>query len=479
MKPTAFLALIFCCLAFSSNGSPAGAEETSADDLFDLLDEVREKKTERSIWGQMADNAQFKLTGRTMGYYRGGEGRPGVDDRAFGVDGRFEFKTDFRRGRHQFSTSGWLEAGSQEDTYSQKGYYFGFGSARFSVERMRRFFELNEFYWISSWGRLDWTLGKRLFSLGMMPLYSPSDRISPMDLNDPLDLKKYGLWQSTVDFYKGATRYSVTLVPFFISPKIPSPRSRWVSSVAEGGILVPADFQFFDVEVDPMSRIDLDLPDGADEIQVLSQIKTTFEGWDLILMGATGAAPYPVLRTGDPTRGETPLVREYIRAITAGLGFSTTAGKFEFHGEGIVQWSHQDKDDDFIAAAGGVTYTEDDRVQNLGLEKIRLTVDYAGEVVADQQNRRGFIQSSEIVRVGQNDFFVLASIQFHADFLMLCVANFNLDDYGSMVSPGVRFRPGKGLWLDVGFEFFQGPDDSFFGRWDKIDRLVFSLEYSF
>ena len=38
---------------------------------------------------------------------------------------------------------------------------------------------------------------------------------------------------------------------------------------------------------------------------------------------------------------------------------------------------------------------------------------------------------------------------------------------------------GKGLWLDVGSEFFQGPDDSFFGRWDKIDRLIISLEYSF
>ena len=412
-----------------------------------------------------------------MRYYHKADYRPGIDDNAFSADGRFEARTGFTRGRHQFGVLGWLEYGSQKDTYSEKRYLLGLGRTEPRLERMRRYVELNELFWASNWGALDVTLGKKRLKLGVTPLYSLLDRASPGDFNDPLNSKPYGLWLLTVDAYKKGIRYSVTLLPFFIPSKAPSTRSRWLP-VLEGS-LIPKDFQFFDTGIDPISGISENFPGGVHKIRLLSSAKTTLQGWDLILVGTTGVSSAPVLRLGNPAGGETLLVREYIHATTAGFGFSTTAGKFELHGEGLFQWSRQDKDDDFFTGIGGLTYTLDDLVHGIGLERIVLTVDYAREAVADRQNRSGYLQSSSLIRFGQNDLFALASIQVNSDLFLEAIATLNLDDRGRIVLPGVRYRPRDGFWLKVRSDLFLGPSTSFYGRWSKNNRLLVSFEYSF
>jgi hypothetical protein len=465
-------------LAFCWAVCPLHAAEPAEEDPFDLLEkEKKEENRKKGLLREVRDNAEFKLIVNAMRYYRKADDRPGVDDTPLAADGRLEVRTGLVRGRHQLGLLGWAEYGSQKDTYSQKSYRLGLVRARPRIERARRYVELDELFWVSNWGPLDVTLGKRRLKLGTAPLYSLLDRASPADFNDPLNSKPYGLWLLTVDGYRRGVRYSVTLLPFFTPSKTPGARSRWLPPLE--GSLMPKDFQFFNKGIDPASGISEAFPRGSRKVRLLSSAKTTLQGWDLLLTVSTGVAPAPVLRAGDPARGETLLVREYIRATTAGLGFSTTFGKFEVHGEGLFQRSRHDRDDDFFAGLGGLTCTLDDPVHGLGLERILVTVDYAREAVADRQSRTGYLQSSSLVRFGQNDLFALASIQVSPDLFLEALATLNLDDRGRVVLPGFRWRPAKGLWLKVRSDLFLGPSNSFYGRWSKNNRLLVSFEYSF
>ena len=45
--------------------------------------------------------------------------------------------------------------------------------------------------------------------------------------------------------------------------------------------------------------------------------------------------------------------------------------------------------------------------------------------------------------------------------------------------PGFRYQPWSGFWLKVNSQFFQGADDSFYGRWEETNRLIVSFDYSF
>ncbi len=460
MKKAIFWILLLC----RSISPPVLAAD---EDPFDILDAISEgEKADQSIFGQLRNNAEFKLFARSMTYYRKPQARPGIDNRSFAADARLEFKTDFTRGRHEVGLSAWGEYGSQKDTYSQREYFAGLDPARPDIERKRRYVELNELYWISSWGDVDLTVGKKRFPMGLTPFYSPIDRIGPGDFNDPFNLKRYGLWQLAVDYYWGEIRYTLALFPVFIPPKLPGLRSRWLPNLSAVGTL------FSNIGAE---RIAEDVPRGLEAFQALGRIKTTYMGWDFSLDGFTGVDNFPVLREGSPARNETSLVREYIRVSTVGFGFSTTAGKFEFHGDGLFRWSQGGKDDDTFVATAGVTYRLGNRLQSIGIEQTLLTVDYGGEVTVDRGDRRVL----DLVPIGENDLLVVARLEFNPDFILSLIGSINLNDRGSVASPMLQYQPWAGVWLTVSAEFFLGKDESFYGNWKQNNRLITSLDYSF
>jgi hypothetical protein len=269
---------------------------------------------EESIVTDLKKNTHFKLFGRTIAYSQELNGGLDYDYTRFEGDVRLEARSGFSLGDHLFVISGWLEYGSQRDTYSQKEYTLGINRVSPENQRKRRIFELNELYWIFSWGGLDLTLGKKEIRMGLAPLYSPTDRISPVDLNDPLDIKRYGYWQIALDYYRNSTMFSLSILPFFQPPKIPGLNSRWVIGLLRPGLLFPQDFQ----NLIPLSEsnvgFDEDIPEGMDAVQLLARMKTTTRGWDFFFHIFNGISMYPVLRAGDPGREESDLVREYIRA---------------------------------------------------------------------------------------------------------------------------------------------------------------------
>lgn len=479
MKQTIRLILFLCILSLSRPISHTLADpKPSTQDLFNLLNETSPTtSSERSVMQEIRDNAEIKLLTHSLFYLQAPDTREDMDDDRVVVESMLRFKTHVTRGTHQFGLSGWVEYGTQDETYSQKDYYFGVEPANPDIERHRRYAELNELYWLASWGNVDVTLGKKQFAIGLAALYSPADRLEPFDLNDPLRIKRYGLWQLAVNTYNGPTTFTAALFPFFIPPKIPTSRSRWlIAGDSEGSI---KDFQFLLTDIDPVTGIDTDLPQGIDELQGLLRVKTTISGWDAFLALFTGVPPYPALRAGDPNSGESAVVREYIRATTVSFGFSTTVGRFELHGEGLLQWSHSAKDDDYLTTIAGMTYSFGDLVQSIGLDELKFSVDYAREALIARQDNDRFIESSEQVRVGQDDILMLLSVHFDIDAIFELFMNINLDDDGRIFSPEFQYRLWEGFWLKIRSDFLIGKGNSFYGRWEKNDRLIISFEYTF
>ncbi len=111
------------------------------------------------------------------------------------VDYRLEWETKVVREKYIFDAAGWAEGGNQEGTYA--------GMAQFmrDTDHRRRHLEISELNFILTSESFDITLGKKIVQMGLSTLYTPTDRISPRDLNDPLDQKTYGVWLGSVDYY--------------------------------------------------------------------------------------------------------------------------------------------------------------------------------------------------------------------------------------------------------------------------------------
>jgi len=457
------------------------------DSLFDDTSTGMSSQ-DKGFLGSLWDNAEYKLVWRSSTFFDKAESRVGIDNNFYMTDARFELETSWSKDDHTFGMQLWTEVGSQKDTYDMRDYYWGAHRARADIERNRRYFELNELYWIETVGDFDFTIGKKVVDMGVTPLYSPTNRISPADLNDPSNPKPYGVWQATADYYRGDSTYTLSVMPFFVPTKLPGKSSRWSGNSA-GGTLnagggVPdgvgsADFQFFDLEIDPGSRVGEDVPGNENTIQVLMKAKTTFKGWDLFIAGFNGIAPFPVLRRGSPDRGETAFVREYVPATTASLGYSTTKGKFEFHGEALSQFTHYQRDDDYLTYVTGVTYTEDEFIKKLGGDRMEFTIDYAGEEKFHRQDRAGYLDSSRNARQGQRDLMMRWYCKYNEGLKFGALMNINLDDDGRTYTFGFERKLATGLIFKTSVEFFHGPEDSFYGRWDKNNRLLTTLEYSF
>ena len=103
---------------------------------------------------------------------------------------RASFGTSYENDMVRMAASGWLEQGNQDDTYSSNVGIWQ------DTDRRRNFLEINELYMTLLGGGVDLTLGKRVIRNGLSPAYSPGDRISSVDLNDPLDPRRLGTWQA-------------------------------------------------------------------------------------------------------------------------------------------------------------------------------------------------------------------------------------------------------------------------------------------
>lgn len=362
----------------------------------------------------------------------------------------------------KFHLAGWAEYGTQDDTYRGCSQWFQ------DDAHYRRIVEINELYAAFSLDAMDITVGKKEVGTGISTLFSPSDRFRPADLNDPLDPKPFGLWQIRADHYLDNSKIELILIPIYTYKKFPEPGSRWWGEYN--------NLAFGD-----------DMPDISWEyIDLFAKYKTTLNGWDLFVSANSGPNPYIVVRE----QGGIPF-QTVNRIFTLAAGFSTTQGKFEIHGESLFNYSHKERDDDYLVSVIGFTYTMDDKAKYLAMEQVKWTLEYAGEWILDKQSGDGYIRSSQNARIGVNDIFSRLTLTYNKDLTFNNHTHFRRSDQSWLNRFEARYRFFSGLSLSCALTIFEGEqsespngaytifEDLSYGQWDQNDRVSVMLTYDF
>jgi len=447
-------------------------EEKAGDDL-DLFDELEESPAEKKddrfkLFTQIGKNLEGSLQLRGHVFYKEPEDREGLDKKNPVGEALLRLNTWTGSDMLRLDLSGWLEAGSQKDTYE--------GVFRWpqDKDRQRHYLELNELYLTLFQDDYDVMLGKKIFKNGISTLYSPADRYRFADLNDPLDPKDFGIWQTKIDYYIKEFTITAAIFPVFNAGKPPSGYSRWSGSTG--------DYDIYEEDVDVSdddNEIEDDFPNiSINNVSYFARAKTTFRGWDLFTSAYHGLNPYYVLR--EETRGaKTVTIKENVKVGNYAAGFSTDYKKWEFHGEGLFSFSYDGKDDNYINFVGGFTYTIDELAKKIFLEKIDVTIEYAGETVTKKQYADNYTRSSQKSRLGQNNIFTRINFKYDEDLSFQYISDFEFDPSGRYNRIQSKYKIRQGLELTIAAGFFNGKSDSYYGRWERNDRLVTTLKYSF
>ncbi|MDO9529455.1 MAG: hypothetical protein Q7J27_09875 [Syntrophales bacterium] len=442
-------------------------EKSSSDlDLLDQLEAVpaEEKEDPFKHLTQISKNFKGSLRLRGHVFLREPEDREGIDERNPVGEALLRFNTWTGNDRLRLNFSGWLEAGSQQDTYE--------GIFRWlqDNDRQRRYLELNELYLTLFQDSYDVTLGKKIFKNGISTLFSPADRYRFTDSNDPIDPKDFGMWQTRLDYYLEKFTITGAILPVFNTGKVPSGHSRWSGDTG--------DYDIYEEDISDKD-IEEDFPTiSINNVSYFARGKTTFRGWDLFFSAYHGLNPYYVLR--EEQRGsKTVAIKENVKVGNYAAGFSTAYKKWEFHGEGLFNFSYDGKDDNYVSLVGGFTYTVDELAKKVFLEKIDITIEYANEIITKKQYADGYTRSSRKSRLGQNNIFTRVNFKYNEDLSFQYISDFEFDPSGRYNRFQSEYKIRPGLEWTVAAEFFNGKSDSFYGRWERNDRLITAFKYSF
>lgn len=453
------------------NNSSAPVKQIVDGNVTSTQDQPPPKEKIVPEWmAHFSKNFEGSLRLRSYYFFKEPENQTITDTSSLEGEALFRFATWSGTDDLKLKVSGWAEAGTLEQDYQGKTYWLQ------NKDNDRQYFELNEVYAFASLENVDITLGKKLFNTGICTLFSPSDRFQPMDLYDPLDPKQFGLWQAKVDYYpkegilEGGT-ITAAILPVYTTHKVPPLSSRWWGEFANNPIV---------------GQIQKEYPDiSLKNIDYFARYKTTRNGWDFFLSTNTGLSPYSVVKLEG-----TNYIEEIIRIYTLAGGFSTTTGGFEIHGETLYNLSEGDKDQDYLSSVLGFTYTLDENARRFFMEEIVFTLEYAREIILDQQHADNYIINSQEGRPGTNALLSRLQLKYDQKLTFENLFHYDISDQAWMNRFEISYRLGAGWTANCTLEVFGSQNDLLisgwlnfdnisYAQWKNNDRVVVSITYEF
>lgn len=449
----------------------AKSEKKSSDSDLDLLDDMQDEKTpkKKSVlepFVKLGTNFGGSLRLRYIRYLRGAAERDGADLDFNHYDYILKLNTSTSGKYWSFKIDGWAEGGNQANTFG--GYSQWFQDTHKDTVRHA---EINELYFALNFDSFDFTIGKKTFKNGLSTLFSPADRLRPQVTHDPFDPKDIGLWQARLDYYLNSYSFTGVIFPVYQAGKNWPSSSRWSGSTQNNNNR--------DAEHRNDSDVEEEYPQiNMDSVGYFVRVKTTLSGWDVFASMYQGPNPYSVIR--EENRGGTTVkIKEIVRVGDYAVGFSTTYKKWEFHGETLFNWSYDSKDDNYFNYVLGFTYTIDDWAKYLFLDRIDITLEYAGEFMVYEQSATNFTDSSGKSRSGRNDIFSRVVFKVNEDLKFTYATNFEFNEDGWYNYFGVEYKFDCGLIWTVAGETFSGNEEGYYGRWWRNDRIFTVFEYKF
>ncbi len=320
--------------------------------------------------------------------------------------------------------------------------------------------------------RTEFSVGKQSFSWGKGDLYSPVDKINAVDLIDLPNSKKLSVVSVSSQYIGDYFSSQLIVIPDFIPNRIPNSDNRWTRRTDRLTRAVSARLGFVpDIRFEPRR-----LPNEAtDDSQYGFRLTSSSlrGGWDFELSYFQGFSAQGVLEQ-QLDLGTLALTTVYPRYDEFGIGFSTTAGEFEIHGEVALHLTkNHDFDEDYATSLIGSRYSFYGVELWQPVEEIAITLEYASENVNRHRTEDSPFLSTGFGRALSNSLLGRVDIKFSEEmsFEFGTFYNLNRSDYSAQLK--ATHRPSDSLEFAASVEFFGGPSDSFFGEWSNNDRFAF------
>lgn len=333
-----------------------------------------------------------------------------------------------------------------------------------------------------NFGPASLAFGKQIYAWGTADAYNPTDNINPYDYLDVPDREKMGVYSASLGVDAGPVNLSFVLIPVFTPSRDPLAKSRWTA--------VPEDTGAAGGDAATVAqRFGITLPRDAlvgkrrvpsrdvDNMQYAARVKSTVAGWDISGSYYDGFEHTPVAKRA---RGPgDKFVPVYTRMKVAGLDFSTTYGKFEFHGEGAFKFEERDGKDDRFQGILGLNYTWDD----LGvkwLEHIMFIAEHARETNLSSRSRSPYAESGAFTNAFGDALAGRVQFKFNEEtqFSVGGTMDVRLDpNYYIQFKLNHKFT--DNLHIETGVEFLDGDPENFWGKWRDNDRFFFFVKYFF
>ncbi len=436
-----------------------GVRLDKVDVIPDLPNNIAEGKAEKEGFFKSFDFTFFSKSTLYTASPRTDIGL--VDETGFHQDIRLNLGNKFPLSDSENLTfSGWLEASNRKNVYN------GLGDTLKLRSSQRNFIHLNELYYTYSTTKFDIQFGKKIIKQGKGMVFSPTDSISATDVTVPTSPQFLGNFILSIDYYLEDWTLTGILLPTIVPNKSPTQNSRWTT--------LYSDIDF---------KLEQEFPSGVSPKtkQIFLKLEGTYFGTDWLFAFFNGPNSNPVIRNDIAVINNVPnftLVQEYVPITFFSMGFSTTLGALELHGEILNQNAEGGKDDSFMATMIGFRYTMDNWPKKIGLNSIDTIVEYGAEKLKSAQTRPFYALSSIGSRIYQNS--ILGTIIFNISDTFSINYDFHFDNKndGSAKIIGFNYNSGKSQWR-FKYESYDGSDLSNFGIWRDNDNSALEFVYNF
>ncbi len=323
-------------------------------------------------------------------------------------------------------------------------------------------------------------LGKKIYSWKVADGFSPLDIINPVDIIELMDPEKIGIPSISILKIFDLANIQMVFLPFFVPDRQPNDQSRWISDDPEGRAAFISRFGVAPVNVD----IGRALPDDKfDKMSFASRISTStlFTGWDLAFVYKYGYSSRGVIRNDINilTLPQVQQTTEYPAYNLYGFSFSTVAGDIEYHGEIAFHDTRDNlKDEDYISYIVGINYTNYEFFVDY-FDEIRFVAEYAGEDIIKKRSAGSTFSGLGVSRgltgntIGSIEFKINEDHSFKPSFI------YNFANEDSMLDVYVESQLNDYLEIIYGYQRLSGDDASFFGQWDRNDRVYIKMSIKF
>ena len=332
------------------------------------------------------------------------------------------------------------------------------------------------------------SLGKQIFTWGVGDGLRPTDNLNPMDVLDVPTAEKIGVPALSLFRHGGLVDVQAVFVPLFTPGRLPrDDNDRWAVPNTSGIERVARAFGMRPVVVE--DGLDLparDLSNAQYALRISSSQLIT--GWDLALsyyrghysIGVLeGRVVPPRLVSGALAPPEVIVQSVYPKMQRLGGSVSTTFGDWEAHAEGALHLTDdRDMDDNYWQYVTGLNYTLHEPLGGT-MQEIVLTVEYAGESVVRSRRANSRFAAAGFGRGLTNSLIGRLVFKLTDDTRFEVSGAHNLNDHDFAVQSMLTHKVVGGFTVKAGYDLFEGPADSFFGRWDENDRFFLTLSYEF